>query len=171
MTLEAAVASTPVFELYVLDDDLTREEVVDELAQVPERLRAILSGHALDALDHKSADDWSPIEVCRHMRDAVQVYGMRFKWMILDEDPFLPNYDEDRWVAEHPDGAPQIEAMLAEMASLRGETVRLLRALPPEGWLRTGRHEVIGPLQLGPYVRHELAHERGHLRQLEEALR
>jgi hypothetical protein len=38
------------------------------------------------------------------MRDIAQVYGARFKWMILDDDPFLPNYDEDRWVADAPEG-------------------------------------------------------------------
>ena len=80
--------------------------------------------------------------------------------------PFLPNYDEDRWVAESPDGPDQLAAMLDELAAYRAETVRLLRALPPAGWSRRGRHEVLGSVELEPYVRHQLAHEEQHLAQL-----
>ena len=114
---------------------------------------------------------WSPLDVCKHMRDIAQVYGVRFKWMILGDDPFLPNYDEDRWVADAPDGADDLGALLDEIAAYRAETVRLLRALAPDGWSRTGRHEVLGRLELEPYVRHEYAHEEQHLAQLRGVLR
>jgi hypothetical protein len=163
---------TPPFELYRLETNMSREQVVDGLAATPERLRAILGGVDAARLERRDADgDWSPIEVLRHMRDITQVYGMRFKWMILDQDPFLPNYDEDRWVADHPDRAAQLDDLLREIAAYRAETVRLLRALPDEGWSRTGRHEALGTLVLEPYVRHELAHELQHLDQLQSALR
>ncbi len=161
----------PAFQLYRLEGDLTRDELIDELAATPARLReavASLDGAALER--RPDSGGWSAIEVCRHVRDVVQVYGMRFKWMILDEDPFLPNYDEDRWVSEHPDGAPHIGLMLDEIAAYRAETVRLLRSLPDEGWSRTGRHEALGRVELEPYVRHQLAHEEQHLDQLRLAL-
>ena len=163
--------STPVFELYKLDQEMTRDEVIDGLAETPLVLREIVGGVDAAALERPVEDGgWPAIGVLRHLRDVVQVYGMRFKWMILDEDPFLPNYDEDRWVAEHPDGVADIEAMLREMEAYRDETVRLLRALPAEGWSRTGRHEVLGVVELEAYVRHQLAHELGHVGQLRAAL-
>lgn len=99
------------------------------------------------------------------------VYGMRFKWMVLQDDPFLPNYDEVRWVADSPDAGGDTGAILSEIAAYRGETVRLLRGLTAEGWSRSGRHEVIGHVVLDPYVRHELCHEEAHLVQLKESLR
>jgi hypothetical protein len=95
---------------------------------------------------------------------------MRFKWMILGDDPFLPNYDEDRWVAGHPDGVADLYPMLDEIAAYRAETVRLLRALPDHAWSRQGRHEILGQVILEPYVRHQLAHELQHLAQLRETL-
>jgi hypothetical protein len=61
--------------------------------------------------------------------------------------------------------------MLREVASYRGETVRLLRGLASEDWARLGRHQVFGPVELEAYVRHELAHEELHLEQLSEALK
>ena len=159
----------PLFELYRLDQELSREQLIAELAATPARVSETVRGRATEALERRTSDGWSPIEICRHMRDVIQVYGMRFKWMILDDDPFLPNYDEDRWVAESPDGAGDIDAVLREMEAYRAETVRLLTALPDDGWSRCGRHEVLGTVMLEPYVRHQLAHERQHLSQLRAA--
>ena len=110
------------------------------------------------------------METLRHVRDVVQVYGVRFKWMILDDDPLLANYDEDAWAANGTDGPRDIDAVLREIEAYRAETVRLLRALPDDGWTRTGRHEALGGVVLEPYVRHELAHEEQHLAQLASAL-
>jgi hypothetical protein len=163
--------SQPLFHLYELDRDLSRGELVDALAAMPARLREVLRGLPAEALTRTPVGGgWSAIEVVRHVCDVVQVYGMRFKWMILQDDPFLPNYDEDRWVASSPDGPAQIDAVLDELAAYRAETVRLLRALPAEGWSRRGRHEVLGSVQLEPYVRHQLAHEEQHLAQLAGAI-
>jgi hypothetical protein len=159
-----------IFELYRLERELSHDALIDALAAMPDAYRAVIEGASARALDRRDGDGWSAIDVLKHVRDVVQVYGMRFKWMILDDDPFLPNYDEDRWVAESPDGAAQAGDMLREIAAYRAETVRLLRALDEAGWSRTGRHEAIGPLALEPYVRHELAHEEQHLVQLRAAL-
>lgn len=165
-----AMADPPVFRLYELDRELSRDELVAALAATPGRLREVVQGRPAGELTRRPDGGWSAIEVVRHMRDVVQVYGMRFKWMILQDDPFLPNYDEDRWVADSPDGPVQLDAMLDELAAYRAETVRLLRALPPDGWSRRGRHEVLGSVELEPYVRHQLAHEEQHLSQLAEAI-
>lgn len=160
----------PLAALYTLDRDLSRDQLVEALAAMPGRFRRLLEGQPDHVLTRRTADGWSALETFRHVRDVIQVYGMRFKWMILDDDPFLPNYDEDRWVAHSPDGPAELPAMLAEVEAYRAETVRLLRALPPEGWARRGRHEVLGVVKLEPYVRHQLAHEEQHLEQLAATL-
>jgi hypothetical protein len=157
--------------LYVLDRALTREQLVAALAATPGRVSALLEHVDGDALTRRTDDrDWSPLEVCRHIRDITQVYGMRFKWIVLQDDALLANYDEDRWVASSPDGPSDIAALLDEMRAYRGETVRLLRSLTEDGWSRQGRHEVLGPVTLEPYVRHQVAHEEQHLGQLQQAL-
>ncbi len=100
----------------------------------------------------------------------MQVYGVRFKWMILDDDPLLANYDEDAWAANATDGPGDVDAVVCEIEAYRAETVRLLRALPDDAWARSGGHETLGRVVLEPYVRHELAHEEQHLVQLARAL-
>ena len=77
-----------------------------ELAAIPERVRSAVAGRDAQALEPgPRSDAWSALDICKHVRDAAQVYGMRFKWIIRGDDPFLPNYDEDRWVADSPKGA------------------------------------------------------------------
>jgi predicted enzyme related to lactoylglutathione lyase len=157
-------------EIYRLERDLSREQLIDELAALPERLRDTVGNHDAATLERRPAPDaWSAFDVCKHLRDASQVYGMRFKWIILQDDPVLANYDEDGWVAKHPDRASDIDRLIDEIVAYRAETVRLLRSLAPEGWERTGRHEVLGVVTLEPYVRHEVEHESQHLAQLREA--
>jgi hypothetical protein len=165
------MANASDFELYVLDRDLSREQLIDELAAIPERARNVLASRGPDDLLRPTAGgEWRAMEVLRHLRDVVQVYGMRFKWMVLNDGPLLPNYDENRWAADSPDGPDDASAMVSEIAAFRAETVRLLRALADDGWSRIGRHEILGEVTLEPYVRHELAHEEMHLSQLKRAL-
>jgi len=110
------------------------------------------------------------MQVHRHLRDAVQIYGMRFKWIILQDGALLADYDENRWAAQSPDGPGDLEPLLREVEAYRAETVRLLRSLSSEDWGRRGRHQTIGEVVLEPYARHELAHEEQHLSQLRHAL-
>jgi hypothetical protein len=158
------------FDLYRPERDYNREELVAELATMPTRLRELLIGRDDGALQRRAVTgDWSPIEVVRHLRDIAQVYGIRFKWIIPQDDPFLPNYDEDRWVSECRDGPHEVESLHREIEAYRGETLRLLRSMPPDGWSRRGRHEVLGVVELEDYVRHQVAHEGRHLAQLQAA--
>ncbi len=156
-----------VFALYELDGHPTREAVIEGLAAVPERLRGLLEDADAATFDRTfDPGQWSPFETLCHLRDAGLVYGMRFRWMVLDADPFLPNYDENAWVRQAVESVGDIPAMLDEFAAHRSELVRLLERAPAAAWERTGRHEVLGRLTLEPYVRHQLAHELGHIAQL-----
>lgn len=157
--------------LYVLDRPLERAEVLAGLAATPVRLRELLDGVGVDAVSRpREPGEWSAFQVLCHMRDIALVYSGRFRWMALDDDPMMPNYDENAWVANTTDTPADIPAMLASFEASREELLRLLSRLPEAGWERSGRHEIMGTLYLDEYVRHQLAHEEGHLRELAAAL-
>ena len=161
----------PVFKLYELDSDLSRAEVVAELAAVPDRLASATGSASADALTADAADGgWSAFNIVCHMRDAAIVYSGRFRWMVFDDNPPLANYNEDRWVADARDTVADLPAIVDEIRASRSDLVRVLSRLPEDAWLRTGRHEVIGVVTLEPYVRHQLAHELSHLAQLRSVL-
>jgi DinB superfamily len=160
----------PLLALYELDRVLSRAEVVSALARIPQQIADALAQAGPERLTAPGPDGgWSPLKVLLHMRDAALVYSIRFRWMVFDDEPSLPNYDENRWVEACRDEAGDVEAILNEVAALREGLVRLLSRLPEDGWARRGRHEVLGPVGLEPYVRHQLAHEEAHLAQLRSA--
>jgi hypothetical protein len=157
--------------LYQLDREMSIAEVIDGLAATPKLLREVVSGvddRALTAATEHG--EWSPLKVCCHFRDIALVYSARFRWMVFDDNPLLPNYSEDAWVEAAGETAADLPALLDSIAALRADLARMLRRLPAEAWTRTGRHELIGEVVLEPYVRHQLAHEEQHLAQLKRAL-
>lgn len=158
--------------LYQLDRDLSRGEVLRELAATPHRLRAILDGASEAGLVAKpDAESWSALQVLGHMRDAALVYSARFRWIAFDDAPLLPDYNEDGWVAASRDVAADVPEIVDQIEASRADLVRVLGRLADEDWTRTGRHAVLGEVVLDHYVRHQLAHEESHLEQLREALR
>ncbi|MEX0783938.1 MAG: DinB family protein [Dehalococcoidia bacterium] len=157
--------------LYTLDSPLTSTQVLDELAATPKSLRSLLAGVPPGTLSASpDPDGWSAFETLCHFRDAALVYALRFRFIVFDQDPLLPNYDENNWVAAAHDRPEELTAILDEIAASRSDLVRVLRNLHERFWQRTGRHEVIGPVVLEDYVRHQLAHERAHLAQIREAI-
>ena len=156
--------------LYELSEALDRPAVLDALAAIPhELLNAVQATPAGFLAARPGPDEWSAFETLLHLRDAAMVYSARFRWMAFNDDPFLPDYDENNWVAASRDVPADAIEIAEEIAASRRDLMRLLRRLPDEAWRRTGRHELHGSLVLEPYVRHELEHERMHLAQIAAA--
>jgi hypothetical protein len=158
--------------LYKLERNLTLAQVVAELAAMPDRLRQEVAGVSREALLRPpAAGEWSAFQVLCHFRDAALVYAIRFRHIVFDRDPFLPDYDENNWVAACPDTPEDVPAVLNQVAASRADIIRVLSRLPAEAWRRGGLHEVIGPVVLEDYARHQVVHEEMHLAQLRAAAR
>jgi hypothetical protein len=64
--------------LYRLERELTREQLIDELAALPVRVRDAISNADAGALALRASPGaWSAFDVCKHLRDITQVYGMQ----------------------------------------------------------------------------------------------
>lgn len=157
--------------LYVLDRPMGRAEVLAELTATPARMRALFEGADSDLVSRpREGGEWSAFQVLCHMRDISLVYSGRFRWMALGDNPTMPSFDENAWVMAATDTPADVPAMLAAFAGSRDDLMRLLTRLPEAGWERSGQHDIMGTLYLDEYVRHQLAHEEGHLRELAAAL-
>jgi hypothetical protein len=138
---------------------------------MPARLRKAMGNRDSHLTAARSgAGEWSAFETLCHLRDATLVYAARFRWIIFNDDPFLPDYDENNWVARASDLPGDTPAMLDEIAASRADLVRVLSRLPDSGWQRTGRHEAMGHVVLEHYARHQVVHEEIHLDQIKTAL-
>ncbi|MCA9848894.1 MAG: DinB family protein, partial [Dehalococcoidia bacterium] len=158
--------------IYRLERELSRVELIAELASMPERLRAVLAGTTPDALTaRESTDEWSAFQTLCHLRDATLVYAARFRWIVFDDRPVMPNFNEEQWVLQSRDTVDDVPTILGEIAASRSDLVRVLSRMPPEAWQRSGIYSVAGIIVLEEYVRHAVVHEGMHLQQIAEALR
>ena len=79
----------------------SREDLVTELARLPERLEALLAGRREEELRRRPAPDaWSAKEIACHLRDAARIYHERLFLAATHERPFLPAFDEARLARE-----------------------------------------------------------------------
>jgi len=165
------VAATSNPYLYVLKEPLGRAEVLAELAGMPARLREAVGGAPEAALVRRSVpDEWSAFQTFCHVRDATLTYAARFRWIVFNDNPLMPDYDENNWVEASKDTPADGPEVLDQIAASRADLVRVLSRLDEEGWQRTGSHEVAGSIVLEHYARHQVVHERMHLRQIKETL-
>ncbi len=157
--------------LYVLERPLTLAQVVSELAAMPERLRKVVAGFPVARLTQRPGPaDWSAFETVEHVRDATLVYALRFRYIVFNDDPLLPDYDENNWVSASHDRVEDLPAIIDEIAASRADLVRVLSRLSEAAWRRGGRHEAMGPVVLEHYARHQVVHEEMHLAQIASAM-
>jgi hypothetical protein len=142
-------------------------ELVAELARLPERLAALLTGRSEEELRRRPAPDaWSAKEIAYHLRDVARIYHERLFLAATHERPFLPAFDEARLARDADYQNADTSRIVPETRSWREETVALLAELPPEGWQRTAVHEELGEVSVLEMATRMVRHEREHLRDM-----
>ena len=141
------------------------------LTQTPGILSGLLAAATREQMDWKPAPDrWSITMVLAHLADVeVEGFRNRFRAMIEQEAPLLPDYDQ---LALFRSGvafdAPQ---QLAAFVARREETLVLLKGLPEQALERSGRHEELGTITVGHLLNEFALHDLGHIRQVAELYR
>jgi hypothetical protein len=140
-----------------------RHAVLERLAASPVSLAAALKGVPEDALRRKAGGKWSMIENAAHVRDIERVYQGRFSQMAFGDKPSFWMLDNDR-AAEALKYAEADPAEVAkEFKRLREDSIALLRALPHEGWLKTGVHPEAGEITVEQLAVRLANHDDSHL--------
>jgi uncharacterized damage-inducible protein DinB len=121
--------------------------LIDNYLAGPALLRRAVAGMSREQLlTRPVAGKWSTLEVVCHLVDFEPVYADRLKRTLAEDNPTLQNADEQRFAAalRYHDRDPEEELALLELT--RSQMARILRALPPEAFRRTGVHTERGPL-------------------------
>jgi hypothetical protein len=113
---------------------------------------------------------WSVIEVIQHLADAELVISFRVRMVLIEEQPELQAYDQDRWAKELRYVEVPLEVALAQLRGLRAANLRLWRTLTPEQRQRTGLHSERGPESIDLIVRMMAGHDLVHRRQIDRIL-
>ncbi|MGI9175570.1 MAG: YfiT family bacillithiol transferase [Rhodothermales bacterium] len=140
-----------------------RREAIDQIAALPENLRAAVHGLTDVQLGTPyRSEGWTVRQVVHHVADShVNAYA-RFRLALTEEQPTIKPYEEARW-AELPDArtaplAPSLDLLDA----LHDRWVRLLRSLEDDAWPRSWHNPETGTLALGEALVHYAWHGRHH---------
>jgi hypothetical protein len=139
-------------------DAATRATHIEALRELPQRLRAAVSGLSDAQLDTPyRAGGWTVRQVVHHFADSHANAVIHFKMALTEEWPAIKAYDEVAW-ANLPDSKIAIDGSLNFIEALHGRWVLLLESMTDEdfkkGYLdpKRGRQDLA--LDLAIYAWH-----------------
>ncbi|HEX4966643.1 MAG TPA: putative metal-dependent hydrolase [Thermoanaerobaculia bacterium] len=144
--------------------DGRRLELIEQIAETPERLRAAVRGlgpHQLDTPYRHGG--WTVRQVIHHVPDSHLNAYVRFKLALTEETPTIKPYAEALWAALPDTGRTAPEVSLALLDSLHLRWVILLRAMDAADFARTLQHPEKGLLTLDDMLALYAWHGRHHV--------
>jgi len=151
-----------------------KERLLWNLRSLPNELQDLIGDLDEDTLRWRPIPDkWSIKEIICHLRDMERdAYLARYRRMLGEENPFLPNVDQNRIAYEGDYINQHAKAALAEFKRLRAETIQTLDLAPSENWSRGGIHETDGPMTIEQMVVRQIkANDLNHLVQMKDIVR
>ncbi len=116
---------------------------------------------------------WSLKETICHLRDVErEAYLARYRRMLTEDNPHLPNVDQDRLAYEGDYINQDVWSALNEFKRLRSETIQILESIPPEAWERGGVLEGTGQQSIEQLVVRQIkGNDLNHLVQMKDIVR
>jgi uncharacterized damage-inducible protein DinB len=151
-----------------------RAEHIETLRQLPERLRAAVTGLNDAQLDTPYRDGgWTVRQVVHHVGDSHANSVIRFKLALTEDWPTIKPYDEKAW-AELPDSKTlPIDSSLVLIEAMHARWVALLERMTEKDFARgmvhpeRGRSDLAHTLALYAWHSH---HHVAHITRLRERM-
>ena len=116
-------------------------DLIEDFLAGPQRLRDAVAGMTADQLDAKPVPGkWSTRQVVCHIADCEIVYAARMTWVIVEDHPPMLNLVPDTFAAGLAYDQRDVEEELQLIEATRAHMGRILRALDPGQFQRTGYH-------------------------------
>lgn len=135
-------------------------------SELPARARTVMNSFASAVLapgarERPTADIWSPLEYCCHVRDVCTRFEERVRRMQDEDDPLFPNWDQDetavleRYWEQDPATVSAACRAAGEQMAQRWSSIR------EDQWQRPGRRSNGSRFTvdtIGTYFMHDLEH-------------
>lgn len=151
-----------------------KERLLSNLKSLPNELEDLLKDLDEETLRWRPIPNkWSVKEIMCHLRDMERLaYLARYRRILTEDNPLLPNVDQDRLAFEEDYINQNAQAALGEFKRLRRETVETLQNTPVEYWNRRGEHETDGPMTIEQLVVRQIkGNDMNHLVQMKDIVR
>jgi hypothetical protein len=140
-----------------------RRQLVSEMAETPDRLRAAVYGLAEMQFDTPyRPGGWTVREVVHHLADAQMNWYIRTKLALTEDKPTIKAFDHERWAELEDARLGPIEPSLVLLDGLYHHWVKLFDALTPAEWAREFVHPERGTLTLEYTLPMHVWHGRHH---------
>lgn len=151
-----------------------KARILDNLKSFPNELDDLVSELDEETLRWRPfPTKWSIKETICHLRDMErEAYLARYHRILSEENPFMPNIDQDRLASERDYINQDAAVALNDFKNLRKETIETLTSAPLEAWSRQGVHEVDGPISVEQLVVRQIKNnDVNHLNQMKDIVR
>jgi hypothetical protein len=151
-------------------DRLGAEDPVLVQARTPDLVRQLVSDAGEHLRTRPAPGEFSVAEVVGHMVDAEIVSATRYRWILAEDQPALPGYEQDDWVRVSDYAGADPRQMVEAFSTLRKLNLALWQRTSASDRGRIGRHSERGPESYELTFRLLAGHDLIHLDQGREAL-
>jgi len=145
------------------------DALIEQYLAGPDLLRRVVAGMTKEQLLAKPIPGkWSALEVVCHIADYEPIYADRMKRVIALKEPELLKGDPGLFAARLAYDHRDVEEELALIELTRRQMARILSALNPEDFRRSGAHSRDGALTLENLLQRITDHIPHHVRFIEE---
>lgn len=151
------------------------KQLIDQFASAGPTLRQAVAGLSrAKALARPTPDvastagAWSIQELVIHLADSDAVAINRMKWVIAEDNPPLPGFDESAWTKSLFNEEQSLEDAVTLFEVNRRQFARVLRKLPDAAFERCGTHSERGKVTLMDLLKTYVGHFEHHLTFLRE---
>ena len=155
-------------------DQRDKDRLLINLQSLPNELEDLLQDLDEETLRWRPIPNkWSIKEIMCHLRDMERLaYLARYRKMLAEDNPALPNVDQDKLAVESDYINQDTRSALDEFKWLRAETVDTLRTAPVDTWARSGIHSTDGPMTVEQLVVRQIkGNDLNHLVQMKDIVR
>ena len=155
-------------------DQRDKDRLLINLQSLPNELEDLLQDLDEETLRWRPIPNkWSIKEIMCHLRDMERLaYLARYRKMLAEDNPALPNVDQDKLAVESDYINQDARSALDEFKWLRAETVDALRTAPVDTWTRSGIHSTDGPMTVEQLVVRQIkGNDLNHLVQMKDIVR
>jgi hypothetical protein len=139
--------------------------------ETPASLARLIDGVSDQQVRHRpSPEKWSIVEILAHLAEDELVTSWRYRQMIEHDGETLLGFDQELWARLGNYAAWNARDALELFRLLREVNLRMLSALSPQEWERSGNHVERGNLTVRELVHHMAAHDINHVKQIEKLL-
>jgi hypothetical protein len=139
-------------------------------ARTPDLVRQLVS----DAGEHlhtaPARGEFSVAQVLGHLLDAEMVSSTRYRWILAEDEPTLPGYEQEDWVRVSGYSDGDVGELLEAFTALRKVNLALWQRTPVPDRDRVGQHTERGPESYELSFRIVAGHDLIHLDQGRQAL-